>query len=61
MPQRTIFIIQTNPSKDVYENMLKALDFTKNKLCQRSFDNCRKCSEQILLRTAPDRLLTKEQ
>ena len=31
--------IQTYPSKSVQRNMLKAWDFTKNKLCQRCFDN----------------------
>ena len=36
---RKIFKIQTHPSKGVQKNMLKALDFTKNKLCHRYFDN----------------------
>ena len=39
MAQKTIFIIQTHPSKDVYKNMLKTWYFTKNKLCHRCIDN----------------------
>ena len=44
------------PSKGVQKKMLKAWNFTKNKFCHRSFDNSlQKFSEQIFLRTAPDR------
>ena len=28
-----------HPSKGIQKNMLKAWDFTKNKLCHRYFDN----------------------
>ena len=34
MPQRIIFMLQTNPSKGVQKNMLKAWNFTK-----KYFDN----------------------
>ena len=37
--KRTIFMIQTHPSKVIQKYMLKAWDFTKNKLCHRYFDN----------------------
>ena len=37
--QRTLFKIQTHPSKGVQKNILKAWDFTKNKLCQKYIDD----------------------
>ena len=36
---KKIFIIQTHPSKGVQKNLLKALDFNKNKLSDRYFNN----------------------
>lgn len=49
-------MIQTQPSKGVQKNTLKALDVTKNKLGHRYFDNnSRKISEQIFLRMTPGR------
>ena len=35
------FKTHTHPSKGVQKNMLKAWDFTKDKLCHRYFDNNR--------------------
>ena len=37
--QRTISILQTNPSKDVQKNILKSYNFTKNKPHHKCFDN----------------------
>ena len=37
--QRIIFILQIYSAKGVQENMLKAWNFTKNKLRHRCFDN----------------------
>ena len=37
--QRIILIVQTNPSKGVQENILKAWNFTTYKLHHRYFDN----------------------
>ena len=34
-----IVLIQTHPSKGVQKNMLKTWDFTKDKPCQKYFDN----------------------
>ena len=34
-----IVLIQTHPSKGVHKNMLKTWDFTKDKPCQKYFDN----------------------
>ena len=46
---KTIFIIQTHPSQSAQKkNTLKTWTFTKNKLCQRCFDNnLLKISKQI--------------
>ena len=42
----------------VQMNMLKAWDFTKNKLCHRYFDNnLQTFSEQIFLRMKSDKLM----
>ena len=37
--QRIILILQMHLSEGVQKNMQKALNFTKNKFCQRFFDN----------------------
>ena len=37
--KRTLFILQTYSSKAIQKNMLKAWNFTKNKLQHRCFDN----------------------
>ena len=39
LPQGTVFIIQTHPSKGVRKNMQKAWDFAKYRLCHRYYDN----------------------
>ena len=37
--QRIILILQTHPSKSLQKNLLKAWNFTENKICHRCFDN----------------------
>ena len=53
--QRIDFILQAHHCKDIQKNIMEAWNFTKNKFHQRCFDNYWNVSEQIFLRTVPDR------
>ena len=57
-PQRAIFIIQMYPSKGVQKNMLKAWEFTKNKLYHQKFvSNLQKIFQTNILETGTRQIL----